>query len=350
MRKTQPVKNILYSTLAGAFSLVLITGCSEQNFGLTPTTKDFAQSVKYNRQADVLIVMEASGAMDQQQRYKAVSDQVPAMMKVLNAANLDYHIAVTTMTPRFQDPQTQTMVGDGGRFITHGDSSPLVLSSSLSNLTDVLTNRLNFNSGDFISPINFGRLAVQNALSAPLLDGFNAGFLRADALLNIIFISSKDDDVNNTSPIDLGGFLDKLRPPVAATGQRSWLAHYVGVLSSSPSDQCSSGQWNYKSPGIKFLDIVNASGGSSSTICSTDLTLAVQQVQARILEIVTAYHLNDKPNVSTIVVYAAGVLVPQDAKNGWTYDDKIQSIVFHGLAIPPDGTPFHVDYTPAGIK
>ncbi len=350
MKKMQPVNTALNMSMGVVFSLALLVGCTEQNFGLTPTTKDFAQSVKYNRQADVLIVMEASGAMDQQLRYDAVAVQIPAMIKILNAANLDYHIAVTTMTPRFQDPQTQAMIGDGGRFINHGDVSPVVLNSSVASLSSILSSRLRFDSNDYISPMNFGRLAVQNALSAPLISGTNSGFLRPNALLNVIFISSKDDDVNNTAPVDLVGFLDKLRPPMPATGQRSWLAHYVGVLTSNSSDQCASGQWNYRSPGLKFLAVVNASGGSASTICSTDLTLAVQQVQARILEIVTSYHLNEKPNISTIVVFAAGVLISQDANNGWTYDDTSQSLIFHGLAIPPDGTPFHVDYTPAGIK
>lgn len=334
----------------GFLNCLLSLSCTQQNFDLTPQGSNFVQSVKYNRQADVLIVMEASGAMDQQRRYDAISSQIPALVQVLNAANLDYHIAVTTMTPRFQDPQTQMTIGDGGQFISRGDGAPVILNSGLTGLSNILSNRLSFNTGDFLSPVNFGRLAVQNALSAPLINGANSGFLRPNALLNVIFISSKDDDVNNTSPIDLVSFLDKLRPPIATTGQRSWLAHYVGVLSSSASDQCASGQWNFRSPGLKFLDIVNASGGTQSTICSTDLTLAVQQVQARILEIVTAYYLDQKPNPATIVVHAGGVLVPQDAANGWTYDDNIQSIVFHGKAIPPDGTPFHVDFTPASIK
>ncbi len=350
MRKMQLRTTSVQKTLSVACGLALIVGCTQQNFDLTAAQKDFSQQVKYNRQADVLIVMEASGAMEQQQRYQAIATQIPALIQVLNTANLDYHIAVTTMTPRFQDPSTQSMVGEGGQFITHGDSSPVVLNSTLTNLTSVLSNRISFNANDFISPINFGRLAVQNALSAPLINGVNAGFLRPQALLNVIFISSKDDDVNNTTPIDLVSFLDQLRPPIAATGQRSWLAHYVGVLSSSKTDQCASGQWNFRSPGLKFLDVVNASGGTQSTICATDLTLAVQQVQARILEIVTAYHLDSVPNVDTIVVYEGSVLVAQDAKNGWTYDKTTQSIVFHGAAIPPDGTPFHVDYTPASIK
>ena len=189
MRTTQRVNTHLHILLTGVVGFVLMLSCSQQNFDLTPQSKNFAQSVKYNRQADVLIVMEASGAMDQQQRYKAIVTQIPALVQVLNAANLDYHIAVTTMTPRFQDPSTQAMVGDGGQFITHGDGSPLVLSSSLPTLSTTLTNRLNFNSNDFISPVNFGRLAVQNALSAPLLNGVNAGFLRPQALLNVIFLS-----------------------------------------------------------------------------------------------------------------------------------------------------------------
>jgi len=329
--------------------LLLGASCSQQQFDLTPQTKDFTQSVKYNRQADVLFVVEGSGAMDQQQRYQAVSSQAPDMVKILNNAKLDYHIAVTTMTPRFQDPQTQTMVGDGGQFISHGDNFPLVLDSSISDVGDVLANRLSFNSNDFISPINFGRLAVKNALSDPLLTKQNANFLRPQALLNIIFISSKEDDVNNQSDLDLVQFLDQLKPPLP-TGQRSWLAHYVGVLSNSPTDECASGQWNYRSAGLKFLQVVTASKGTSSTICASDLTLAVQNVRARILEVVTQYYIDQKPNVSTIRVYEAGVLVPQDATNGWTYDDSIQSLVFHGTAIPPDGTPFHVDYKPAGIK
>lgn len=324
--------------------------CSQQKFDLTPATKDFAQSVKYNRQADVLFVLEASGTMDNQQRYQAMSQQANDLVQVLNGAKLDYHIAVTTMTPRFQDPQTQSQVGDGGRFIAHGDKYPLVLDSTVSDLGGILANRLFLNSSDFISPINFGRQAVMNALSEPLLSKQNANFLRPDALLNIIFISSKEDDINNQANLDLVKFLDQLKPPLASTGQRSWLAHYVGVLSNATTDLCASAQWGYRSAGLKFMDVVNVSGGNASTICSADLTLAVRNVRARILEVITQYHLDQKPNLASVKVYEAGVLIAQDATNGWTYDDKIQCLVFHGSAIPADGTPFHVDYTPASIK
>ena len=333
-----------------AWVAVASGACSEQKFNLTPATKDFAQSVKYNRQADVLFVVEASGAMDQQQRYQAISKQAPDLIQVLNAAKLDYHIAVTTMTPRFADPQTQSPVGDGGQFTAHGDSFSLVLDTAVSDVGSVLMNRLFLGANDFISPINFGRLAVINALSDPLLSKQNANFLRKDALLNIIFISSKEDDINNQSNVDLVKFLDQLKPPLATTGQRSWLAHYVGVLSNSSSDPCASGQWQYRSAGLKFMAVVNASGGSSSSICNSDLSLAVENVRARILEVVTQYHIDQKPNIASIMVYEAGVLIPQNSTNGWTYDDSLQALVFHGSAIPADGTPFHVDYTPAGIK
>lgn len=337
------------SSLTLIVSAGIMVSCSQQSFDLTPQTKDFAQDVKYNRQADVLIVMEASGAMDQQQRYTAIAAQMPALVKVLIAANLDFHIAVTTMTPRFQDPQTQTMIGQGGQFMSHGDGLPAVLSSAQLNLGAVLANRLTFNSTDFLSPANFGRLAVQKALSSPLLNGANSGFLRANASLNVIFISSKEDDVNNTTPVDLATFLNKLRPPLA-TGERSWYTHYVGVLSNATTDQCASAQWGYRSAGLKFMDVVTASGGTATTICSSDLTIAVQNIQARILEVVTHYYMSQVPNISTIKVYEAGVLVLQDPLNGWTYDSSIQSLVFHGASIPPDGTPFHVDYTPSSIQ
>lgn len=328
---------------------VIMASCSPQTFYLTPESQQFSQTNQYSRQADLLFVMEASGAMDSQHRYQAVVDQIPNLTQTLDENKIDFNVAVTSMTTKFSDPVSHKTLGDGGNFIHKHDNYPGVLSSSKQNMNQALATRLSFQSDDFVSPINFGRLAVKNALSEPLISHENQGFLRDHALLNIIFISSKEDDVNNESPLDLVKFLDQLRPPLAS-GERSWLAHYVGVTSNSPNDQCASGTWNYRSAGLKFMDVVSASGGSATSICNADLTQAVANVKARILEVVTEYHLASAPDIKTIKVYVNSVLVNQDQMNGWTYESNIQAVRFHGTAIPADGSKIFVDYTPAGIK
>ena len=132
---------------------------------------------------------------------------------------------------------------------------------------------------------------MKAAFSSPLAstNGYNDGFLRTNALLVVIFLSNEDDQ---SATADYGSFLDQIRPPLAATGQRSWVAQFMGVTDTDSS--CKTSQWaqaGYSEVGTKYISLANQSGGDSEAICDADLRRALTNVKARVLEVVT--HLAD---------------------------------------------------------
>lgn len=317
----------------GAFA----SGCNQQKFGLGSETQEFGQKVAYNTQVDVLWVIDTSSSMDTYQNQLA--PQMGVMVGAMNQTGLDYHMAVTTMD-----------MGSGGakgKFVA-ASGTPLVLTSQTPNLTNILAQRIQL--GGAGSPVERGLEAMKAALSSPLATstGNNAGFLRPNALLVIVFLSNEDDQ---SASADYASFLDTIRPPLAATGERSWLAQFMGVTDSDSS--CKTSQWSqagYSEIGSKYIALANESGGVSEAICDADLRRALTNVKARILEVMTEYRLDRTPNLTTLAVYVNGGLVPQDATNGWTYYASNNSVRFHGTAVPPVDSSIRIAYDPSGIK
>ncbi len=311
--------------------VVFLCACSPQQFGVTPEKEVFAQQVTYNKQVDVLWVVDSSGSMGP--RQSLLADQVQPFIDALNGTQLDYHIAVISTD--------MSVNGQGGRFLTNGQMFP-VLDANTPNLTALLKSRLEI--GDTGSPVTRGLEAMKASLTAPNTDFYNSGFLRQNAMLAVLFLTDKDD---SSATADYGGFLDQLKPPLAS-GERSWLAHVLAVLPAD--DQCLSAPWSLKIPALKYIDLANRSGGISASICAPDFRETMTNIRARILEIITEYKLARKPSLATIHVYINSVEVPQDPHNGWQYNATQNSIRFYGTAVPIAGTPIRVDFTPSELQ
>jgi hypothetical protein len=103
----------------------------------------------------------------------------------------------------------------------------------------------------------------------------------------------------------------------------------------------------YKEPGLKWIDLANASGGLVQPICDTTLAKAVENIRQRIVQVMTDFHIGRKPLLDTIVVKINGQLVPQSSTNGWEYIETGYLIRFHGSAIPGATDKISIDFKPA---
>ena len=108
--------------------------------------------------------------------------------------------------------------------------------------------------------------------------------------------------------------------------------------------------------GTQFISLVDASGGSKSSICNADLSSAVSNIKARIVDQITAYRFKDIPNKASINVTIAGRAIFEDAVNGWTLESEVSSgktlysLKFHGSSIPAANEFVDVKYTPNGAS
>lgn len=313
-------------------SAALSVGCGNQNFAVEDASSNFGQQVTYNTEVDVLWVVDTSSSMAKHQELLA--NQVPIFLEGLNATGLDYQIGVTTMD--------MSSSGAGGRLLAQS-GTPRVLKKSTPNLAALLAGRLK--AGESGSPVERGREALMSALDQSKTGMVNDGLLRPNSLLNVIFLTNEEDQSN--SSIDYVAALDQIKP-ILPLGDRSWISHFMGVMSSDSA--CQTAEWGFSSPGLRYMDLSTASGGAKESICDADFKRALTNVRSRVLEVLTEFALDRDPVVSSIRVYVDGVEIPKSETNGWSYRQSANSIRFHGSAIPKAGSRIKVDFDPEGLK
>jgi hypothetical protein len=304
----------LVSTTLGA--------CSKQSYSLPETTEEHSQSITYNNKVDIIVMVDNSSSMSTYQDRLAT--QASAMISALNTYGMDYQIVVVT---------TDAAGTSGSKFV----GSPKILTRASTNLNSVLTARIKQGNGG--SDLERGLQSIEQALAA------ETGFIRSDALLAILALSNEDDysafDVNHYLQ-----FLNNLKPKFNGVTQ-AWLMNFIGV--PSLSSNCTTAlDGIYKEPGLRWIELANASGGLVSPICETSLGQAVSNIRQRIVEVLTEFPLSRKPLVETIVVKVNGNLIPQNNDNGWEYIEEGYRIRLHGTAVPASSSDkISIDFKPA---
>lgn len=320
-------------------TLVLFTlqvGCSNSatNFALPSTQQTFGQVITYNNKVDILFIIDNSTSMTQHQQRLAA--KIPDMISTLNSLKMDYHIAVTstTMTTNLSSyPMSRQILG-----------TPKYLTSANINL---LNNRLLV--GESGSDLERGLDAMAFATGSYASTNA-AGYLRPDALLVLIFMGDEDDqssEFGSGSTNDFINYLNKIKPPFPQGGQ-AWIANFIGSLQNQNCDNLG-GQ---VSVGFNYLKLVDASNGIKESICSGDLSVAVTNIKARIVDQLTQFRLKSEPRKSTLRVAVGGHVVNESSVDGWTLESEINGaqktfyIRFHGAAVPAADQGVLIDFTP----
>jgi hypothetical protein len=328
------------TTLFLASSLLFATSCNNKatHFALPSTSQSFGQALTYNNKVDILFVIDNSKSMGQYQRR--LSARVPDMINTLNSLRMDYHVAVTTTTMSTDAnlyPMTRQIVG-APKYLTE---------TNINLLADrILTGESGSDNERGLDAMAFvtGAYAMTNAL----------GFIRSDALLAIIILGDENDnstEFGNGASNDFINYMNRIKPDFKEGG-RAWIANYIGTINTTNCDNLG----GYVSVGTNYMKLVDASNGIKESICAADLSVAVSNIKARIVDMVTAFRLKDVPNKSTIKVFVGGNQIAEDAANGWTLEQEttpakiVYMIKFHGLAIPAADQSIRIDYTAAGAS
>ncbi|HWU44785.1 MAG TPA: hypothetical protein VN132_15140, partial [Bdellovibrio sp.] len=289
-------------------------------FSLPDTSNKFNQDLAYNNKVDILWIMDNSSSMAKHQQN--LSSQVPAMVSKLNSLNMNYQMAVVTSSMGGTNP-------NGGQFI----GSPKIMTASTPSLASVLSSRLVV--GEDGSDNERGLYSMETVLGSSYQANDGKGFLRKDALLVVIALSDEDDKSKSNSSDAITyytNFLDSVKQPWS-DGSRSWVFNFVGILSLSGT--CTTTSLDYKEPGLSFMGLADASGGTKNSLCSSDLSPAVSNISARVIQILTDFKLSALPLESSIVVTINGQVIPRSTTNGWDYIADKNIIRFYGNAVPP---------------
>lgn len=256
---------------------------------------------------DLLFVVDDSGSMAEHQ--KILSASAPGLSTKL-AAFSSLHVGVTTTTT---DGTTTT--GDGKLIGT-----PTVLSPDQSTFATDLANR--FVVGNNGSGTETLFAPVMAALSSPLLDGANAGFLRPQAHLAVVFVTDAEDQSQQT-PEEFVNFLTQLKGA----------NHFSLTSFMAPSGNTKCNRDDSYAPPIRLEKAINLAHGAIHNICDGDyankLDSIVGQVERTLAKTI---RLPFTPEFNSIAVkYGTVTLAPGDLHNGWIYDSIENSVVLGDL-------------------
>lgn len=304
----------------------------EQSFGRVETTDTFVQEP--TNEVDILWVVDNSPSMAEEQAE--VARRFEQFVSNVASSNADFHIGVVTTDMESSDHRGK-LQGDPLYLTPEDDYIPLF--------------QQNVQVGTSGARYEKGIDAAYQALSEPLVSGYNAGFRRPGATLSIIYVSDENDctdrgalagQTSNTACTDNPDLLVDVRELIddyktlATRDERLVVSAIVGP---SVDVGC-----NGSVPGLRYLAMAEAFGGLKSSICEADFSRIMIDLSLEVSGVRTAFQLTHEAVEETIEVVVDDAVVEPDPDNGWTYDPAYWIVYFHGDGIPPRGSTINITY------
>ncbi|MBI2373450.1 MAG: VWA domain-containing protein [Deltaproteobacteria bacterium] len=275
---------------------------------------------------DVLWVVDNSRSLSNE-RARIVRE-LDRFLTILLAAGADFHLGVTTTD------LTQA-TGDGGRL-----RGP-VIDRMTPRPRQVFQAALDFPEERDVT-LEEGLRAAETALSPPVADGPNQGFLREEAALAVIVVSDEDDGSLGPAA-HYARFLDGLKGP-----GREVEVTFSAVVGDLP-DGCVTpedvGVFGADAvAGTRYVEVAEATGGLVESVCTPDFAPFVERLAKKIVGLRTFFTLSAPPRPESIVVRVNGRVIAQDPSSGWTYDPVTRALRFDGAYVPPPDAQLEVEY------
>jgi len=352
-------------SIAAAALTLLACSKSADSFSLLADSSGFKQSAQYvPRKVDILWVVDNSGSMETSQTNLA--NNFPSFLSKFLEKNSDFRMAVTTsdayLAPYHAAGNVNSFPYKDFSLIRDGAGSVhtgvFVMDPQTPNLTDVFMK--NIKQGTAGS----GDERVFSSFVATLNDARNAAFHRPDAFLAIILISDEDDfshndisngmstysfmeNYNDPSMYSIQSFVDYLKNYTAVAGAGNNFS--VNAITIKDSTCLAQLQNSAQKIGNRYMQLVDATGGVSTSLCAS-FADSLSALADAIIKVSGKFQLTREPIPESIVVTVNGVVVPQDAVNGWTYDAATMILTFNGSSVPKAGDDVRINFDPKGVK
>jgi hypothetical protein len=278
---------------------------------------------------DVLFVVDNTASMvEEQPRFISA---LPAFVDTALSKQVDMRVAVTTtgITPASGSSNTcpgGAQGGEAGRFTPVDNSRPRVLTHTTPNLAKLL--QQNAEVG-MCAQVEQGFEAVRRALSEPLVSSLddprtsqpndgNAGFLRDEAALVVVFVGDEDDH----SPDSVDTYVRFLQ---AKKGEHQ--PQRVTLFAIAPTAAACG---TAGGAGTRYSEAADRTGGEVVSVCAADYAPLLRSVANKAFSPQDRFPLSEQPDAGTIVVRVNGTRVT----NGWSYDAQSNSVVFDDSPAP----------------
>ncbi len=289
---------------------------------------------------DILWVVDDSISMEDEQEKMAA--RFSTFIAHIEETNIDFHIGVVTTDVDPDNDGRGQLVGD-----------PIYLTSADDNYEELFHDRVQVGTDG--SDKEQGLEAAYQAVTEPYASDANAGFLREDAVLSLIFVSDEDDCSHRgglgSEPTnhDCYASTEDLVPV------KDYISDFKEVKSSSDKIIASSivgpeaaNGCQETVPGHRYWDLAEGLGGMIADICADDYEDIMSELGLSASGVRSSFQLTYAPVDGTIEVYIDEDLIEQDAESGWTYDSETGYITFNGDSVPPRDSVITIHYEVGG--
>lgn len=314
--------------VATALPLVLLAGCIEQSFVVRDGDDTFYQLEA--GKVDVLLAVDNSCSMAPYQ--EELASNFDEFLTFFIEGNVEYQIGVVTTSVAEPEPVAQNgctqadvnaipSAGElvGGTWIT--PETP--------NAADAFGQAVRV--GICGSGYEMGIESAYRAVTEPLASQVNAGFIRDDAYLSIIFVSDEQD----ASPLPVNQYINAFEQ---VKGQRNRDIFNASALVVADPADC--GANSGSSAGTRYLDVAAQTGGVIGDICADDFASIVTELSLASSRLEDTFYLEETPDASTLIVGVNSEEVPCDSGR-YTYElvevdgEPRGAIVFDRAQMPP---------------
>jgi hypothetical protein len=281
---------------------------------------------------DILFVVDNSGSMSEEQNNLATNFRNFAQFA--QTLNVDYQIGVVTT--------------DSGKL----KGTPKIIRSA--DADPVAEFGRNANVGSNGSGTEQGLEFAYQALTEPLVSGDNAGFLRADASLEIIAVSDEEDQSPGSVDFYTTFFY-------SIKGARNTNLFHFSAIAGDVPNGCTSNNGDGEA-GRRYKEVADRTQGVFGSICDPSFANTLRAIGNRAFGQRTQFFLSRQPDLTqpfTVrqytneaacdadTAYTGGTVVAQNPNTGYTYDAASNSIIFSAAAVPPRAACLKVKYKAA---
>ncbi|MHB8878975.1 MAG: hypothetical protein ACYC8T_35180, partial [Myxococcaceae bacterium] len=295
-------------------------------------TDVFVQDAK--PKADILLTVDNSGSMSDKQN--SLGSNFGAFIAYANAANVDYHIGVTTTD---DDPAGCQFgfcfpEGDHGKLVAAG-TNPKVLTPTTPNVATLFGQ--NVRVGTDGSGGEQGLATTVKALTPPTITAENAGFLRYEANLAVVVVS----DAGDQSPQSFSYYFNLLMNVKGFNRANMFTFNVIVPLQTVAPGNCS---YDGSNDTTTYVQLATQTNGVKDEICNSNWAAALQNLGKTAFGFRTSFFLNGVPDLTggkTLDVKVNGVARPA---TDWSYDAAANAVKFDALKTPGPGETLSVTY------
>ncbi len=325
---------------------------------------------------DILFVIDDSGSMCEEQ--ERLIEKFDSFIQQADVWNNDYRIGVISLdvttqqvigklnlgnprsTPRFitKGPKAQSQFAKLANIGCNGgsDSQEAALQAAQAALSAPLTSETGVSCGSDTDCRNNKNLC-STAANCPYycLDGtcggWNKGFIRADAQLEIVALSDEEDQSSGT-PDFYVDFFKSIKGYY-----NSNMMHFNAIVGTNTNPD-PTGQRFCTSPdgttaageGRRYIDVAERTNGLWGSICDPDYDVIMNQIGSVAFGLKVQFYLSRLADPPTVEVWINDVAQPK--ANCWRYDAPSNSVIFddEGTCMPQPGDVIKIHYDTLCLK